>query len=53
MADVFEMSDGARAITLRATFTNLEKTLSGEFLETAQRTLLETVERAGYPLKTE
>lgn len=53
IADVFEMADGMRAITLRALFFDPDRTLSGEFLEEAQKKMLENVEKAGYPLKRE
>ena len=53
VADVFEMDGGRRAITLRAVFFDPEKTLSGDFLEEAQQKLIATVEKAGFPLKTE
>ncbi len=53
IADVFEMADGLRAVTLRALFFDPDKTLSGEFLEEAQAKMLASVEKAGYPLKRE
>ena len=53
VADVFDMGGGRRAVTLRATFFDPGKTLSGEFLEEAQKRLVQTVAKAGYPLKIE
>ena len=53
VADVFDMGAGRRAITIRATFFDPEKTLSGDFLEQAQKQLITATEKAGYPLKME
>jgi phenylalanyl-tRNA synthetase beta chain len=53
VADVFDIGDGRRAVTVRATFFDPEKTLSGEFLEQAQKKLIDAAEKAGYPLKME
>ena len=50
---IFPLSDGRRAVTLRAVFFDPEKTLSGEFLEKAQKDLIALVEKAGFPLKVE
>ncbi|MFP4385294.1 MAG: phenylalanine--tRNA ligase subunit beta [Spirochaetia bacterium] len=51
VADVFTLSEDRKTVTLRATFLDTERTLPGEFLEEAQRKLVETLENAGFPLK--
>ena len=51
VADVFTLSEDRKTVTLRATFLDTERTLPGEFLEEAQRKLVETLEKAGFPLK--
>ncbi len=51
--DVFRPADQARKyVTFRATFIDPENTLSGEFLKAAETTLLESMEKAGYPLRS-
>lgn len=53
VADVFDLGDGRRAVTVRATFFDPERTLSGDFLEQAQKQLIAATEKAGFPLKME
>lgn len=49
--DVFQMNENERAITLRASFQDLEKTLSGEVLTAASEKLMQATNNAGFPLK--
>ena len=52
VADIFGMDGGRKSVTLRARFLDEEKTLTGEFLEKAQKELIRCVEEAGFPLKS-
>ena len=51
IVDVFHMDDGKKAVTVRATFIDKEKTLSGEVISNAEKTVMETLENNGFPLK--
>ncbi|MCL2844062.1 MAG: hypothetical protein FWE23_01215, partial [Chitinivibrionia bacterium] len=48
--DNFEM-DEKKAITLRTEFLDKENTLSPEFLESAQKQILDGLDKAGFPLR--
>ena len=51
--DVFRPEDKSRKyVTFRATFFDAEKTLSGDFLKSAESTLISSMEKAGYPLRS-
>jgi phenylalanyl-tRNA synthetase beta chain len=52
VVDIFELGERKKAVTLRAIFSDPEKTLGGEFLELAQKKLIEAFQRGGYPLRT-
>lgn len=52
VVDVFDLGEGQKSVTLRASFIDPEKTLSGEFLTQAQNKMVATLEGAGYPLKS-
>lgn len=49
--DTYQMSAEEKSITLRATFADPEKTLSGDFITQATSQLVLSCEKAGYPLK--
>lgn len=51
VADVFIMSDEQKAVTIRTSFKDAEKTLSGEFIHEAEARVVKTLEAAGFPLK--
>ena len=50
--DVFKEHDDQKAITLRATFADPEKTLPTEVLTQGQEALVNSLNKAGFPLKT-
>jgi phenylalanyl-tRNA synthetase beta chain len=52
VADVFELDKDLKSVTLRASFLDPEKTLSGDFLTQAGDKMVATLEKAGYPLKS-
>lgn len=52
IVDEFHLNDEFKTITLRARFLDPEKTLSGEFLQSAQQALVDTLQKAGFPLKS-
>lgn len=49
---VFPLEDGRKSVTLRVLFFDPEKTLSGEFLKSAEEQIVGLLTDAGYPLKT-
>ena len=49
--DTYAMSETHTSITLRATFIDPEKNLSGEFLDKAKKDLVEALTKAGFPLR--
>ncbi|MDA3810329.1 MAG: phenylalanine--tRNA ligase subunit beta [Spirochaetaceae bacterium] len=51
IVDVFLMDDEKKAVTVRTTFCDREKTLSGEFISNVEKTVMETLENNGFPLK--
>ena len=51
IADVFKMSEEKKAVTLRTTFLDREKTLTPDFLREAEDKVVATLEKGGYPLK--
>lgn len=51
IADVFSLNEKEKTITLRATFSDSNGTLSGEFIDAAKHSLVSTLEKAGFPLK--
>lgn len=51
--DVFRPEDKSKKyVTFRATFFDPNTTLSGDFLKSAETTLIQTMEKAGYPLRS-
>lgn len=51
ITDVFSQNENEKAVTIRATFSDPEKTLDGEILSTCQSQLITELEKAGFPLK--
>jgi len=51
VADVFVMSEEQKAVTLRMSFKDSEKTLSGEFIKEAEDRVIRTLDAGGFPLK--
>lgn len=52
IVDIYQMSDELKSVTLRTVFLDTEQTLSGEFLEKAQESIVKTLDEAGFKLKT-
>ncbi len=52
IADVFNMEDGRKAVTIKASFLDKDKTLSGELITDASNKIVELLEKAGFPLKS-
>jgi len=51
VVDVFSMSEEQKAVTIRITFQDREKTLTPEFLRSAEDRVVATLEKGGFPLK--
>jgi phenylalanyl-tRNA synthetase beta chain len=51
VADVFELENGKRAVTLRTTFLDEKETMKSEFLDESQKKIIDGLEREGFPLK--
>ena len=51
VVDVFIMSDTQKSVTLRSSFKDVDKTMSGEFIREAEDKVVKTLESKGYPLK--
>jgi phenylalanyl-tRNA synthetase beta chain len=47
----FDLGEGKKSITLRASFIDPEKTLGGDFITESSNLLVETLNKAGFPLK--
>ena len=52
IVDIFTQDDGKKAVTLRSTFMDNEKTLSGEFITENSNKIISTLENSGFPLKS-
>jgi phenylalanyl-tRNA synthetase beta chain len=52
IVDVYKLDETRKTVTVRATFLDREKTLSGEFLKGAEEKIVSTLSAAGYPLKS-
>ncbi|WP_127717678.1 phenylalanine--tRNA ligase subunit beta [Halobacteriovorax sp. HLS] len=52
IVDIFEPEANKKAVTLRSTFIDTEKTLSGEFITECSNKIVETLENNGFPLKS-
>ena len=51
IVDVFQLSEEQKTITVRTSFSNPDKTLSGDFIREAEDKVVETLKKAGFPLK--
>jgi phenylalanyl-tRNA synthetase beta chain len=51
VVDVFTMSETQKSVTLRSSFKDAEKTMSGDFIREAEDKVVKTLESKGYPLK--
>ena len=51
IVDVFQMDNDQKAVTVRTTFCDREKTLSGDFISNFEKSVMDTLEKNGYPLK--
>lgn len=51
IVDVYAREDGTKAVTVRTTFSDKDKTLSGDFISEAEQKVMETLDKGGYPLK--
>jgi len=51
VVDIYHMDNGSKSVTIRTTFSDREKTLSGEFISSAEQSVMETLEKGGFPLK--
>lgn len=49
--DVFELNERQKTITLRSTFLDPEKTLTGKFITTSSAKIVKALEEKGFPLK--
>lgn len=50
--DVFSVNDNEKAVTIRAIFSNPDKTLDGDIITACQGQLISELEKAGFPLKS-
>lgn len=50
--DVFDLNDKQNAVTIKVVFEDSTKTLDHDFIKTAEAKVLETLEKAGFPLKS-
>jgi len=51
VADVFVMSEEQKSVTLRMSFKDSEKTLTGDFIKKAEDRVIRALEEGGFPLK--
>jgi len=51
VADVFVMSEEQKSVTLRMSFKDSEKTLTGDFIKEAEDRVIRALEEGGFPLK--
>jgi len=51
VADIFELEQDKKAVTVRFEFLDREKTLSGDFLKMLEQKIIQSFEKAGLPLK--
>ena len=47
----FQLSEEQKTITVRTSFSDADKTLSGDFIRDAEDKVVETLKKAGFPLK--
>ena len=51
IADVFTLNEEQKSVTVRTSFSDPEKTLSGDFIRQAEDKVVATLKDAGFPLK--
>ena len=51
IVDIYIMDNDKKAVTVRTTFSDREKTLSGEVISNSEKFVMESLEKNGYPLK--
>jgi len=52
IVDIYTLEDGKSAVTLRSVLIDPEKTLNGEFITNSSNKIVETLEKAGFPLRS-
>lgn len=52
IVDVYKLDDSRKTVTIRTSFLDRTKTLSGEFLKEAEDKIVATLAAGGFPLKT-
>ncbi len=52
LVGVFELPDQKKSVTLRAVFENPEATLTADFLSSAEKQVVQVLEKAGFPLRS-
>jgi phenylalanyl-tRNA synthetase beta chain len=52
IVDVFVMNDTQKAVSIRTVFEDSEKTLSPETIKNMETLIVQTLEKAGFPLRT-
>lgn len=50
--DVFMMNEAEKAVSIRTVFEDSEKTLAAETIKELEQKIVQTLEKAGYPLRT-
>lgn len=51
IVSTYQLADGSSAVTLRTTFQDPEKTLSGEFIKAIESKIVASLRDAGFPLR--
>jgi len=51
IADIFQLTDKEKAVTIRTHFLDRNKTLDGKFLEESKNKIIDALEKSGFPLK--
>lgn len=52
IVDVFDLNEKENAVTIKTTFEDPNRTLDPEFIKSAEQGVVETLEKAGFPLKS-
>lgn len=52
IVDVFEMNETQKAVSIRTVFEDSEKTLTPEVIKDLEQKVVQTLEKAGFPLKS-
>ena len=51
IAGTYILDDNKKSVTIATTFGNPDQTLSGEFIKNTENMIVQTLEKAGFPLK--